>query len=73
MQLNKERQPPFANAMLYGRACEGNCLATHGEHSREVEKVLVSGMGTVEMEFYYCQNAIQEDEKRGFTVDRHDV
>lgn len=62
-----------ANPLLGVRACEGNCLETHGEHRGTVEKVLVTGNGWQPMTFYYCSNAVEEDEKRGFQVGRHDA
>lgn len=50
-------------------ACEGDCEITHGEHSGEVKKVIVSASGWQPMTFYYCSNAIEEDNRRGFTVE----
>ena len=59
------------NPMLSVRACEGNCLETHGTHKGEVIAVILSGQGWKDTKFNYCQNAIEEDERRGFSV-RHD-
>lgn len=70
MKNNKDINPFLVNTTLPNNHCEGNCLVTHGEHTGAVERVLVSGMDTVAMEFFYCQNAIQEDESRGFKVER---
>lgn len=49
-------------------ACEGNCLETHSEHKGEVVAVIISGNGWQKTKFNYCQNAIEEDERRGFFV-----
>jgi len=61
--------PSIANAMLAVRACEGNCVETHGSHRGKVKEVIISGNNWQKMTFFYCQNAIEEDIKRGFNVD----
>ena len=51
--------------------CEGNCIETHGEHLGEVNHIMVKGkefFNGKPFTFDYCQNAIQEDERRGFEV-----
>ncbi len=51
------------------KACEGNCIETHGEHSGQVREVSVIGNGHRNpFTFNYCENAIKEDESRGFAV-----
>jgi hypothetical protein len=45
--------------------CEGSCE----EHAGEVRQVIVSGHGWNPTPFTYCDNAIIEDRRRGFTVD----
>ena len=49
--------------------CEGNCLQTHGEHKGEVKPVVVYSIEWEETKFNYCENAIYEDIRRGFTVE----
>lgn len=49
--------------------CEGNCIETHGEHSGEATGVIISGNGWKPTKFNYCQNAIDEDIRRGFIVE----
>ncbi len=48
--------------------CEGNCIETHGEHKGEVSHVVVYSIDWKETKFNYCQNAVDEDTRRGFTV-----
>jgi len=48
--------------------CEGNCIKKYGRHSGDVKRVKIPGWG----EFFYCDNAIQEDISREFVVDVED-
>lgn len=50
--------------LLSVRACEGSCEI----HKGEVIPVIISGLGWKDTKFNYCQNAIEEDERRGFSV-----
>ncbi len=47
--------------------CEGDCHLD-GEHILPVVPVEVSGLGWKPTKFNYCQAAIKEDKRRGFTV-----
>ena len=49
------------------RACEGSCEI----HKGEVIPVIIEGHGWDGIKFNYCQEAIKEDERRGFIV-RHE-
>jgi hypothetical protein len=49
--------------------CEGNCIEDFGEHKGTVKEVIVSGITFKPMTFNYCENAIEEDTRRGFTVE----
>lgn len=49
--------------------CDGNCVQTHGEHKMEVKHVIVYNHEWKETKFNYCQNAVDEDRRRGFTVE----
>lgn len=55
------------NGMLAVRACDGSCEI----HKGEVIPVIIEGHGWDGIKFNYCQEAIEEDERRGFVV-RHD-
>ena len=71
---------------LIGYPCQGNCEATHGGHSGNVRLIAsfrkkisgdVAKFGDVEgvrgQLWYYCDNAVAEDQCRGyvaFEVDR---
>ena len=51
--------------------CEGGCIENYGKHLDEVQKVLVRDKNTLPIRkftFNYCQNAIDEDIRRGFDV-----
>lgn len=49
--------------------CEGNCEETHDEHKGEIKRVQVySKSGKDWGEFWYCENAIKEDIKRGMKI-----
>lgn len=48
--------------------CEGSCIENYGSHKGDVKEVLVSSEQWQPMTFFYCENAIDEDIKRGFTV-----
>lgn len=50
------------------KECEGSCKERDG-HAGEVVRVIVSSNTWKPMEFNYCQAAIEEDKKRGFTVE----
>jgi len=56
-----------SNTVLAVRACEGSCEI----HKGEVIPVIIEGHGWDGIKFNYCQEAIEEDERRGFVV-RHD-
>jgi len=45
-------------------SCEGACK----HHVGPIQRVHVVGHGHDWGEFWYCQNAIEEDRRRGFTV-----
>ena len=47
-------------------SCEGNCEAYDG-HAGEIKRVAVKRFES-EWKFNYCENAIKEDERRGFEV-----
>lgn len=53
--------------------CEGNCLTTHGQHKGVVKPVTVYGNTWHPMTFNYCDNAIEEDNNRGFSVVEYDA
>ena len=59
--------PADAKPVLAVRACEGSCET----HKGEVIPVIIEGHGWDGAKFNYCQEAIREDERRGFVV-RHD-
>lgn len=63
----KHNIPTDANNVLAARACEGSCEI----HKGEVIPVIISGHGWDGIKFNYCQEAREEDERRGFIV-RHD-
>lgn len=45
--------------------CEGSCE----NHSGRVRRVVIGGSSSFAgIEFNYCENAIKEDERRGFTI-----
>lgn len=46
--------------------CEGAC----DKHRGDVAEVRVFGNGWQPMRFNYCQEAIEEDERRGFVVQK---
>jgi hypothetical protein len=50
------------------KECEGSC-EERGGHIGEIVRVIVSSNTWKPMEFNYCQAAIEEDKKRGFTVE----
>lgn len=52
-----------------GLICQGNCIATHKEHKGLVQQVRVHGFGSESINFNYCQNAIEEDGRRGFSIE----
>ena len=54
------------------RQCDGSCEDYSNGHSGPVRRVHVWGHGASKedpWEFYYCDIAIAEDRKRGFTVE----
>lgn len=58
----KKKEVDMMNEALKSRQeCEGSCI----EHTGEVIRVMVSGWG----EFNYCEAAIQEDIRRGLSVE----
>lgn len=59
--MNKEQE---GNKLI----CEGNCIETHGEHRGEVKQVFIIGWTKEPCIFCYCQNAVEEDERRGFVI-----
>lgn len=65
--LNLNETPADAKPVLAVRACEGSCEI----HKGEVIPVIIEGHGWDGTKFNYCQEAIEEDERRGFVV-RHD-
>lgn len=65
--LNTHETPAYAKSVLAVRACEGSCEV----HRGEVMPVIIEGHGWDGVKFNYCQEAIEEDERRGFVV-RHD-
>lgn len=50
--------------VLAVRACEGSCEI----HKGEVIPVIIKGHGWDGIKFNYCQEAIEEDGRRGFVV-----
>jgi hypothetical protein len=64
------RFTPSETPEKHGPKCDGNCMETHGAHVGVVQRVLVMRAGFPEMRFSYCENAIQEDERRGYFVVR---
>lgn len=49
--------------------CEGDCINTHGEHSGDVRPYQVLAEdGWNWGEFFYCDNAAEEDARRGFQL-----
>lgn len=65
--LNLNVTTADAKPVLAVRACEGSCEI----HKGEVIPVIIEGHGWDGIKFNYCQEAIKEDERRGFIV-RHD-
>lgn len=63
----KSKTPADAKPVLAVRACEGSCKI----HKGEVMPVIIEGHGWDGIKFNYCQEAIEEDERRGFVV-RHE-
>ena len=53
------------------RGCMGNCVETHGSHAGPVEVVRVIAPDGYDWGWWpYCQNAIDEDTKRGMRITR---
>lgn len=50
--------------------CEGNCVRDDGGHSGEVVRVNVTDASNSKDfgGYWYCDNAINEDRRRGFAV-----
>ena len=67
-KLSESTEPTITKPMLAVRACEGSCEI----HKGEVIPVIITGHGWDDTKFNYCQEAIEEDERRGFVV-RHDL
>jgi hypothetical protein len=47
--------------------CEGNCTEDNGLHKGDVRTVIVTDKNR-SFKFNYCEEAIEEDRRRGFTV-----
>ena len=58
--------PPTSPSNASGPHCEGACK----EHTGEVSQVNIASGYMNWGEFWYCESAIAEDERRGFTVIR---
>lgn len=52
------------------KTCQGECRK-EGRCFGEVKSVLVSGNGFKSFQFDYCQEAREEDERRGFLVEEN--
>lgn len=53
------------------RGCMGDCVTTHGSHSGQIEVVRVISPDGYDWGWWpYCQNAIDEDTKRGMRITR---
>jgi len=50
--------------------CEGNCEQTHGGHAGPCRVVNVIAPNQTWGFFSYCDNAVAEDELRGFRVEQ---